>query len=68
MLDQLLCGVGVVEEPVEAAGAGAASDPTGEMTIEQAVDRQMGLKLRSRQRTGRVLVVDYVADKPTPNN
>jgi len=49
-------------------GAGTASDPTGEMTIEQAVERQMGLKLRSRQRAGRVLVVDYVADKPTPNN
>jgi len=51
-----------------AGGAGAASDPTGEMTIEQAVERQMGLKLRSRQRAGRVLVVDYVAEKPTPDN
>ena len=49
-------------------GAGTASDPSADMTIEQAVDRQMGLKLRSRQRTGKVLVVDYVADKPTPNN
>jgi len=38
------------------------------MTIEEAVDRQMGLRLRSRQRAGCVLVVDYVADKPTPSN
>jgi uncharacterized protein (TIGR03435 family) len=38
------------------------------MTIEEAVDRQMGLKLRARQRPGRVLVVDYVEDKPTPIN
>lgn len=51
-----------------APGAGAtASDPTGEMTIEQAVDYYMGLKLRSRQRTGRVLVVDYVPDPPARN-
>jgi uncharacterized protein (TIGR03435 family) len=48
-------------------GGGTASDPTGEMTIEQAVDRYMGLKLRSRQRTGRVLVVEYVPDPPTRN-
>jgi hypothetical protein len=28
----------------------------------------MGLKLRARQRPGRVLVVDYVEDTPTPLN
>jgi uncharacterized protein (TIGR03435 family) len=50
-----------------APGGGTASDPTGEMTIEQAVERYMGLKLRSRQRTGRVLVVDYVPDPPARN-
>jgi uncharacterized protein (TIGR03435 family) len=53
--------------PQAAPGAvGAASDPTGVMTLEEAVDRQMGLKLRARQRPGRVLVVDYVDDTPTP--
>jgi uncharacterized protein (TIGR03435 family) len=46
---------------------GTASDPTGEMTVEQAVDYYMGLKLRSRPRPGRVLVVDYVPDPPTRN-
>ena len=46
----------------------AASDPTGEMTIEEAVDRYIGLKLRARQRTGRVLVVDYVPEKSTNGN
>jgi len=54
--------------PAVPTGGVSASDPTGEMTIEQAVDHHMGLKLRARQRPGRVLVVDYVADKPTPNN
>ena len=52
--------------PAVPTGGVSASDPTGEMTVEQAVDHFMGLKLRSRQRPGRVLVVDYVADKPTP--
>jgi uncharacterized protein (TIGR03435 family) len=50
-----------------AGGALGASDPTGVMTIEEAVDRQMGLKLRTRQRPGRVLVIDYVEETPTPN-
>jgi hypothetical protein len=36
------------------------------MMIEEAIDRQMGLKLRARQRPGRVLVVDYVEDSPSP--
>jgi uncharacterized protein (TIGR03435 family) len=53
--------------PAGAPGLGA-SDPTGVMTLEEAVDRQMGLKLRARQRPGRVLVVDYVEDTPTPLN
>jgi len=54
--------------PGAPGGAGGASDPTGVLTIEEAVDRQMGLKLRARQRPGPVLVVDYVEDKPTPIN
>jgi uncharacterized protein (TIGR03435 family) len=53
---------------VQSTPGGAASDPTGEMTIEEAVDHYMGLKLRARQRTGRVLVVDYLPEKPTPND
>jgi uncharacterized protein (TIGR03435 family) len=64
-LRQAQAAAGIAGAP---GGVGTASDPSADMTIEQAVDRQMGLKLRSRQRTGRVLVVDYVAEKPTPNN
>jgi len=54
--------------PGGGGGGAGASDPTGVMTIEEAIDRQMGLKLRARQRPGPVLVVDYVEDKPTPIN
>jgi uncharacterized protein (TIGR03435 family) len=64
---QLLANARAAGAQPAAGGTGAASDPTGEMTIEEAVDRYMGLKLRARQRTGRVFVVDYVAEKPTPN-
>jgi uncharacterized protein (TIGR03435 family) len=60
-------GVAAGAAPGAAGGVGMASDPTGEMTIEQAVDRQMGLKLRASQRPGRVLVVDYVPEKPANN-
>jgi uncharacterized protein (TIGR03435 family) len=69
-LAQALASARAVAGAPQAAtgGVGSASDPTGVMTIEEAVDRQMGLKLRARQRTGRALVVDYVEDKPTPNN
>jgi uncharacterized protein (TIGR03435 family) len=48
-------------------GPGGLADPTGVMTLDEAVDRQMGLKLRARQRPGRVFVVDYVEETPTPN-
>jgi uncharacterized protein (TIGR03435 family) len=41
-----------------APGGAGASDPTGAMTLEEAIDRQLGLKLRERQRPARVLVVD----------
>jgi uncharacterized protein (TIGR03435 family) len=49
-----------------AAGSGSltASDPTGVMTLEEAIERQLGLKLRTQQRTAPVFVVDYVEDKP----
>lgn len=58
-LAQALAQARALQAP-NAAGAGpGASDPTGVMTLEEAVDRQMGLKLRARQRQGRVLVVDY---------
>ena len=51
---------------VGAAGSGSvtASDPTGVLTLEEAIERHLGLKLRTRQRSAPVFVVDYVEDKP----
>ena len=43
---------------IPGGGGLGASDPTGAMTLEEAVERQLGLKLRERQRPARMLVVE----------
>jgi uncharacterized protein (TIGR03435 family) len=54
------------ERALAGGGAGGltASDPTGVLTLEEAINRQLGLKLRTRQRSAPVFVVEYVEDKP----
>jgi len=44
--------------------AGDASDPTGGLSLFDAVERQLGLKLESRKRPMKVLVIDSVQEKP----
>ena len=46
------------------AGDGAASDPTGGLSLFDAVNRQLGLKLEMRKRPMKVLVVDSIQEKP----
>ena len=41
-----------------------ASDPTGGLSLFDAVDKQLGLKLESRKRPMKVLVIDSVQEKP----
>jgi uncharacterized protein (TIGR03435 family) len=41
-----------------------ASDPTGALSLFDAVDRQLGLKLESRKRPMKVLVIDSIQEKP----
>jgi uncharacterized protein (TIGR03435 family) len=55
-----------------AAGGGAAStdgasDPNGALTLFEAVNRQLGLKLEKQRRPGPVLVIDHIEEKPTEN-
>jgi len=45
------------------ASAGA-SDPTGALSLFDAVERQLGLKLESRKRPMKVLVIDSIQEKP----
>jgi uncharacterized protein (TIGR03435 family) len=52
------------------AGAAAgpeASDPTGALSLSDAVNRQLGLKLEMRKRPMPVLVIDSIQEKPTDN-
>jgi uncharacterized protein (TIGR03435 family) len=46
-------------------GAGGdAADPTGALSLFDAVERQLGLKLESRKRPMKVLVIDSILEKP----
>lgn len=57
------------------AGSGAssadssstASDPSGALTLFDAVNRQLGLKLEKQRRPAPVLVIDHLEEKPTEN-
>ena len=46
---------------------GRPSDPNGSLTMPEALQKQLGLKLTLEKRPLRVLVVDHVEDKPTDN-
>jgi uncharacterized protein (TIGR03435 family) len=54
----------------EALAAGAPSavpDPSGGLTIFEAVEKQLGLKLEKQKRTVPVIVIDHLEQKPTDN-
>jgi uncharacterized protein (TIGR03435 family) len=44
-----------------------ASDPSGAVTIYDAVEKQLGLKLEMQKRPFPVLVIDHLEEKPTDN-
>ena len=46
------------------AAGGDASDPTGGVSLFDAVDRQLGLKLEMRKQPMKVLVIDSIQEKP----
>jgi uncharacterized protein (TIGR03435 family) len=46
---------------------GEASDPSGALTLFDAVNRQLGLKLEKQRRPAPVLVIDHIEEKPTEN-
>jgi uncharacterized protein (TIGR03435 family) len=45
----------------------AASDPTGAISLPDAIARQLGLKLEQQKRPLPVLVIDHIEEKPTDN-
>jgi uncharacterized protein (TIGR03435 family) len=44
-----------------------STDPTGAMSVFDAVNKQLGLKLEMRKRSMPVLVIDHVEEKPIDN-
>jgi uncharacterized protein (TIGR03435 family) len=50
-----------------AANMPAASEPSGALSLYDAVRRELGLKLEKVQRPEPVLVIDHVDEQPTPN-
>jgi uncharacterized protein (TIGR03435 family) len=46
---------------------GQASEPAGPVSIADAIERQLGLRLVARKRPEPVLVIDRIADKPIGN-
>jgi uncharacterized protein (TIGR03435 family) len=45
----------------------AASDPNGAITVFEAIEKQLGLKLEAQKRPVEVLVIDRAEQKPTEN-
>jgi uncharacterized protein (TIGR03435 family) len=49
-------------------GAGpAAPDPGGGLTIFEAIEKELGLKLKAEKRPEEVIVIDHLEQKPTDN-
>jgi uncharacterized protein (TIGR03435 family) len=53
--------------PVQGGAALSASEPTGALSLPEALDRQLGLKLELQKRPMQVLVFDHIAEKPIEN-
>ena len=48
-------------------GSSAASDPNGAVSLPEAMEKQLGLKLEPVKRQVAVLVIDHIEQKPTDN-
>ena len=51
----------------QAGALPSASDPNGGYTIFEAVEKQLGLKLKAEKRNEKVIVVDHMETTPTEN-
>jgi uncharacterized protein (TIGR03435 family) len=50
-----------------AAGTASASDPSGGLTLYEALEKQLGLKLEKQKRPMPIIVIDHIEQKPTEN-
>jgi uncharacterized protein (TIGR03435 family) len=61
-----LQGGGAAGAPA-AGSSDSASDPSGGVSLFDAISRQLGLKMEKVKRPVPVLVIDHIDDKPTDN-
>jgi uncharacterized protein (TIGR03435 family) len=55
------------EAGLAAAAAGAGAGPNGSLTLVEALDRQLGLRLKPQKHAMPVLVIDHLEQQPTDN-
>jgi uncharacterized protein (TIGR03435 family) len=60
-------GRGGVLAPDAAPGVPQASDPNGAISLFEAMEKQLGLKLETQKRPVPVLVIDHIEQKPVEN-
>jgi uncharacterized protein (TIGR03435 family) len=60
-------GPGEPGSPPPADTAAVASEPTGAVTLFEAIEKQLGLKLEATKRPVPILVIDHAEQKPTEN-
>jgi len=53
--------------PSAPSDANAAPDPSGALSLFDAIYKQLGLKLEKQKRMAPVLVIDHIDEKPTDN-
>jgi uncharacterized protein (TIGR03435 family) len=49
------------------AGTIEASEPNGAISLYEAIEKQLGLKLQQTKRPAQVLVIDHIETKPSEN-
>ena len=50
-----------------AGGPAAPADPSGGLTVFEAIEKELGLKLEKQKRTVPTVVIDHLEQKPTEN-
>jgi uncharacterized protein (TIGR03435 family) len=60
-------GRGAMAVDAGAGASGEASEPTGAISLFEAIEKELGLKLEAVKRPLPVLVIDSIERKPTDN-
>jgi uncharacterized protein (TIGR03435 family) len=54
-------------QPQPGGGGAPSSDPNGGLTVFEAIEKQLGLKMELQKHPMPVLVIDHIEEKPTEN-